>query len=125
MNAQKRVAQVNEMSRDSPSLGLNDHLHWTENCIVIAEGAMQLDGAFHAAALGFPPCEPREGLPMAAQRLNFFGGPPLSCEDEASLMGEELDVVILSDVHLDRSEVLNGLKTIFDGEREMHACGQQ
>ena len=38
-----------------------------ENCIVIAEGAMQLDGAFHAAALGFPPCEPRENLPMAAQ----------------------------------------------------------
>lgn len=94
-----------------------------ENCIVIAEGAMQLDGAFHAAALGFPPCEPREGLPMAAQRLNFFGGPPLSGEDEANLMGEELDhegdrVVILSDVHLDRREVLNGLKTIFDGESE-------
>ena len=44
-----------------------------ENCIVIAEGAMQLDGAFHAAALGFPPCEPRENLPMAAQ-VRAMGG---------------------------------------------------
>lgn len=40
---------------------------YTENCIVLAEGEMNVDGAFHAQAMGLPPAEPRENLPMAAQ----------------------------------------------------------
>lgn len=47
----------------------------TENCVVIAEGALGHDGAFHVRALGLPPCEPRASLPLAAQRLNLWGGP--------------------------------------------------
>ena len=54
------------------------------------------------------------------QRLNFFGGPALSSDDVSSLMGEELDheadrMVVLSDVHLDRREVMDGLNTLFTG----------
>jgi DNA polymerase epsilon subunit 2 len=40
---------------------------YTENCIVIAEGEMNVDGAFYALAMGLPPTELRENLPMAAQ----------------------------------------------------------
>ncbi|GFR42612.1 hypothetical protein Agub_g3543, partial [Astrephomene gubernaculifera] len=47
---------------------------YTENCVVIAEGSLGHDGFFHARALGLPPCEPRSQLPLAAQRLNLWGG---------------------------------------------------
>lgn len=38
-----------------------------ENAVVIAEGELRHDGAFHARALGFPPAEARSDLPMASQ----------------------------------------------------------
>eukprot|EP00955_Chlamydomonas_euryale_P003096 32725-Chlamydomonas_euryale.AAC.14 len=96
-----------------------------ENCIVIAEGEMRADGVFHATAVGFPPCEPRENLPMAAQRLNFFGGPSLSSEDTLNLMVEEASraddrMLVLSNVHLDQRSTLDALNQIFTSE-SMHA----
>ncbi|KAG1674469.1 hypothetical protein FOA52_003074 [Chlamydomonas sp. UWO 241] len=91
---------------------------YTENCIVIAEGEMHADGAFHASAVGFPPCETRGHLPMAAQRLNFFGGPPLTAEDAANLAAEEAGrdddrLLVLANVHLDKKETLDALNDIF------------
>eukprot|EP00983_Pelagomonas_calceolata_P001055 36873-Pelagomonas_calceolata.AAC.1 len=38
-----------------------------ENCVVVAEGELCHDGAFHVRALGFPPAEARSELPMASQ----------------------------------------------------------
>jgi hypothetical protein len=34
---------------------------------VLAEGELHTDGVFHASALGFPPVELRENLPVASQ----------------------------------------------------------
>ena len=46
-----------------------------ENCVAIVEGEMGHDGVLHARALGFPPCEPRGDLPLAAKVcLNGVGG---------------------------------------------------
>lgn len=42
--------------------------------MVIAEGELRADGAFHARALGFPPAEHRNELPMAAQVPSRRGG---------------------------------------------------
>lgn len=39
----------------------------TENSVVVAEGELGNDGVFHVRALGLPPTEAREELPMAAQ----------------------------------------------------------
>lgn len=59
----------------------------------------------------------------ALQRLNFFGGPPLSMEDRVNLSAQEADhlddrVVVLSNVHLDSAEVLNSLNIMFTGKQQ-------
>ncbi|GIL67859.1 hypothetical protein Vafri_21147, partial [Volvox africanus] len=98
---------------------------FTENCVVIAEGAMAHDGAFHVRALGLPPTEPRAALPLAAQRLNIWGGAgggvgPDS-EEGAMLALEEAQrgpmdrIVVLANVWLDRQEVLDSLHTLMAG----------
>lgn len=38
-----------------------------ENCVVVAEGEMGLDGMFRVAVLAFPSCESRAQLPATAQ----------------------------------------------------------
>lgn len=38
-----------------------------ENCLVVAMGAMRVDGVFQATTIEFPTTEPRDALPMAAQ----------------------------------------------------------
>ncbi len=60
-----------------------------ENCIVIAEGALGHDGVLHVRALGFPPTELRSALPLAAQRLNLFGGADVNGEALLALQQEE------------------------------------
>ncbi len=94
--------------------------------MVIAEGALGHDGAFHVRALGLPPCEPRAALPLAAQRLNLWGGAggalsADSCEAGALLALEEAErgprdrVVVLANVWLDRPEVLDSLHVLLAG----------
>jgi DNA polymerase epsilon subunit 2 len=102
----------------------------TENCVVVAEGEMGADGRFHAAAAGFPSCEPRSALPATAQALDFFGGPPTTPEDREAAAAAERDaraaaadgadvgehrLVFLSDVALDRPGTLDALHTVFAG----------
>jgi len=82
---------------------------------------MRRDGVFHAAAVGFPSCEPRAALPATAARLNFFGAPELTAEEQtaaemAEMEGGEDRVVFLSDVWLDRPETFEQLSMIFSGE---------
>lgn len=97
-----------------------------ENCIVIAEGEMGHDGVFRVVALGFPQCENRSELPATAQKLNFFGAPMLSTEDQARLELAELDaeddrIVFLSNVWLDRPGTFELLHTLMSGEHESAA----
>jgi hypothetical protein len=87
---------------------------------------MGRDGVFRAAAVGFPSCEPRAALPATAARLNFFGAPELSAEEEAAAEMAELDggeerIVFLSDVWLDRPDTFERLGTIFSGEPSVFA----
>ncbi|MEW5317701.1 MAG: hypothetical protein WDW38_008982 [Sanguina aurantia] len=93
---------------------------FTENCIVIVEGCLGHDGVFHAKAMGLPPCELRSELPIAARRLNFFGGAELSNEQlfelsEAEDNHGESRVVVLANVWLDKPEVLKGLADVLKG----------
>ncbi|KAG2440412.1 hypothetical protein HYH02_010300 [Chlamydomonas schloesseri] len=98
---------------------------YTENCVVIAEGALGHDGAFHVRALGLPPCEPRSALPLAAQRLNLWGGPGGAVDPGSEVGGflalEEAQrgaadrVVVLANVWLDRPEVMDALHTVLGG----------
>eukprot|EP00878_Enallax_costatus_P001045 GHUV01001180.1.p1 GENE.GHUV01001180.1~~GHUV01001180.1.p1 ORF type:complete len:395 (+),score=91.74 GHUV01001180.1:179-1186(+) len=92
----------------------------TENCIVVAEGEIGLDGVFRVNALGFPSCESRAELPATAQKINFFGAPMLSPEDQARLELAELDaqdgrIVFLSNVWLDRPGTFESLHTLLSG----------
>jgi hypothetical protein len=81
---------------------------------------MGRDGVFHAAAVGFPSCEPRGALPATAARLDFFGAPALTAEevaaaDMAEIEGRDDRLVFLQDVWLDRPETFEALETIFSG----------
>ena len=95
---------------------------FTENCIVVAEGELTPGGAFRALAVGLPPAEPRVESLAALQGLDFFGGKNASKAQQTpeergrwEAMYSEDRVVILSDVHLDRPEVLESLHTVFKG----------
>jgi DNA polymerase epsilon subunit 2 len=95
---------------------------FTENCIVVAEGELTPSGSFRALAVGLPPAEPRVESLAALQGLDFFGGKnPAKAQQTPEERGRweasyaEDRVVILSDVHLDRPEVLDNLHTVFRG----------
>ena len=97
---------------------------FTENCVVVAEGELTPGGSFRAEAIGLPPAEPRAESLAALQGLDFFGGDPrgwsrthTSVEDHARWRQDYSQdrVVVLSDVHLDRPEVLDNLHTVFAG----------
>jgi hypothetical protein len=45
-----------------------------ENCVVVAEGEMALDGVFRVNVLAFPGCESRAQLPATAQVRHTDGG---------------------------------------------------
>lgn len=47
---------------------------FAENCVVVAEGEMGLDGVFRVNVLAFPGCESRAQLPATAQVRHTDGG---------------------------------------------------
>eukprot|EP00775_Hariotina_reticulata_P005085 gene5085-5326_t len=78
------------------------------------------DGTFKVAALGFPSCERREELPAVAQKLNFFGSPLLSPDQQALLEVAEVDhandrLLFLANVWLDRKDTFEALHSLFMG----------
>lgn len=90
----------------------------------MAEGEMGHDGVFKVVALGFPQCETRSELPATAQKLNFFGAPMLSTEQQAQFELAEMDavddrIVFLANVWLDRAGTFDSLHTLFSGEVSM------
>ena len=90
---------------------------FTQNCVVVAEGELRPDGVFKVAALGMPPPERRADSLQALQGLDFFGG---RVPEERQLLSWEARhsedrIVLLSDVWLDRPEILERLHTVFAG----------
>ncbi|KAL3143406.1 hypothetical protein ABBQ38_002229 [Trebouxia sp. C0009 RCD-2024] len=93
---------------------------YTENCIVIAEGELDHRGIFRAAALGMPPVESREDSRAATKGLQMFGNDNLKASDwmaveEAEQAAQADRLVVLSDVWLDKPEVLDQLHIVFSG----------
>jgi len=91
---------------------------FTENCIIIAEGLMKGD-VFVASCLAMPPAEDRE---VTCARFPAIAVPtnrkPYTPEELAELQRDEqqqLDtqIVVLSDVWLDRPKVMGGLRKLF------------
>lgn len=97
------------------------HGLFTENCLVVAEGELTAGGTFRATALGLPPAEPRAESLAALQGLDYFGGRRLEERDLARWRTTHANdrVVLLSDVWLDRPEVLDKLHTILAGYAAM------
>lgn len=93
---------------------------YTENCIVIAEGALDHRGIFRTSALGMPPIESREDSMQATKGLQLFGDEQLRASDWMAIQQAEQDaeadrMVVLSDVWLDKPDILDSLHTIFAG----------
>ncbi|KAL4422834.1 hypothetical protein ABPG75_009031 [Micractinium tetrahymenae] len=101
-----------DLSEAEQTLGV-----FTQNCIVVAEGELREDGVFKVAALGQPPPEARAQSLQALQGLDLFGGSPP--EERGLLAWEERHagdrVVLLSDVWLDRPDILHRLHTVLAG----------
>ena len=101
-----------DLSEAEQTLGM-----FTQNCVVVAEGELRPDGVFKVAALGMPPPERRAESLQALQGLDFFGG---RVPEERQLLSWEARhaedrIVLLSDVWLDRPEILERLHTVFAG----------
>jgi DNA polymerase epsilon subunit 2 len=98
------------------------HGLFCENCFVLAEGWYE-DEIFHVLAMGFPPAEAAATTRAYFGNVNFFGGPTeTSAAMNERLAEVELDAnraddmfVILSDVWLDKVEVVDRLRRLFAG----------
>ncbi|GFN97139.1 DNA polymerase epsilon subunit [Plakobranchus ocellatus] len=92
----------------------------TENSFVLAEGWYD-DGIFHVEAFGLPPPEKAETTRSYFGNINFFGGPsPIQVKTSSRLAkieaeNTEVMFVMLSDVWLDDSRVMEKLNTLFMG----------
>ena len=96
---------------------------FTENCFVLVEGWYE-DGILHVAAMGFPPAETSEVSRALFGNHNFFGGPLNTCAKsnvKLQKLEKEMDdamFVFLSDVWLDKANVLEKLEKVFAGYAE-------
>lgn len=111
-----------DLSQASVTAGLH-----TECSFVIAQGRfVEEDGEepyFHVSAMGTPPLERREqSLNAMSKNPNMFGG-QMEVTESAALFRMEKEAVdsvflLLSDVALDNSKVIAGLRHIFQGYLE-------
>ncbi|EGD72114.1 hypothetical protein PTSG_00131 [Salpingoeca rosetta] len=89
----------------------------TETSIILVEGVYR-DRKLYAHNIASPPAEPRAQTDNVFSGTNFFGG-HFKEDDRAALIEEEMTqdsmFVILSDVWLDKPEVLAKLRTLFEG----------
>ncbi|XP_053108069.1 DNA polymerase epsilon subunit 2 isoform X1 [Hemicordylus capensis] len=97
---------------------------YTESCFVLTEGWYE-DEVFHVNAFGFPPTESSATTRAYFGNTNFFGGPSsTSVKTSAKLKqleeeNEDAMFVFLSDVWLDKAEVLEKLRIMFSGYSSM------
>ena len=91
---------------------------FTENCIVLTEGEM-VDGQFRVKIMGFPPPQQRTESLEAIGTFDLFrtGITPQNWAKMQELEEQANDdmFVIVSDVHLDRPQVLEKLREMFEG----------
>ncbi len=96
---------------------------YTENCFVLIEGWYE-DGVLHCTAVGFPPPETAEDTRShLTGALNLFGGPSEVCAKRCPRLRQleqehpnaEAMFVFLSDVWLDRAEVVQALRSLLAG----------
>jgi len=97
-----------------------------ESCIVLVEGEY-LDDILHVYKIGHPPTESRLDTiqSIGYAKLDIFGTMPSESEfaktrNEELIHGIDGMFVILSDVHLDNPEVMEKLKTLFQGFYDNH-----
>ncbi|KAH9505546.1 DNA polymerase epsilon subunit 2 [Bulinus truncatus] len=96
---------------------------FTENSFVLAEGYYE-DGIFFVDAFGLPPPEKAEATRAYFGNINFFGGPSSvqvkSSERLAQIETENTDAmfVLISDIWLDNSRVMDKLNVLFKGYSE-------
>eukprot|EP00095_Tigriopus_kingsejongensis_P007588 maker-scaffold417_size177606-snap-gene-0.41 protein:Tk07588 transcript:maker-scaffold417_size177606-snap-gene-0.41-mRNA-1 annotation:"hypothetical protein LOTGIDRAFT_218232" len=97
---------------------------YTENSFVLLEGWYE-DGTFHVAAMGFPPAETAATSRTYFGSLDFFGSPSDTCvkmnEQLLKIQEEDNDAmfVFLSDVWLDKADVMENLSKLFAGYSAM------
>jgi len=91
---------------------------FTENCIVLAEGEV-LDQIFAVHMMGFPPPETRQQTTQVMLHMDRFGTNYTQahlCQlKEMEQAATDAMFVILSDVHLDRPQVFEKLRTLLEG----------
>ncbi|XP_022186032.1 DNA polymerase epsilon subunit 2 [Nilaparvata lugens] len=93
---------------------------FTDNCFVLAEGNYK-DEIFHVDSIGFPPTETAEMSRAVFGGGNIFGGlPETSLHNYESLKALESSnpdsmIIFLSEVWLDRKEVMERLNRLFEG----------
>ena len=92
---------------------------FTEHSMVVAQGVL-LDGVFKVETLGFPPPESRQESLRCMSDVNFWGDNYSSHVDRQRLHDMEVAdddamFVVLSDVHLDKPEVMEMLGRCFEG----------
>ncbi|XP_075221460.1 DNA polymerase epsilon subunit 2 [Lycorma delicatula] len=93
---------------------------YTENCFVLAEGSYK-DEVFNVDSIGFPPTEPASVSRTYFGNNNIFGGISDTSiyNNEALVKLEQSNpgsmIIFVADVWLDKKEVLNRLKRLFEG----------
>lgn len=90
--------------------------YFTENSFVLVEGEA-VEGIFKVKNIGFPPPETARDSKSLFGHVNFFGGPKFA-EDRETLKNIEeastdVMLVVVSDVWLDRAEVMLKLEQLF------------
>ncbi|KAI0832362.1 epsilon DNA polymerase [Trametes gibbosa] len=112
---QDGLVELDFSQLDQPSEGL-----FTEGCLALVEGDYTEDGTLLVIAIGHPPCESRETARSIFGHVDFLGkGATTLLEDKQSAARVQLELAdlrffVLSDVWLDRTDTLDGLRKLFD-----------
>jgi DNA polymerase epsilon subunit 2 len=89
---------------------------FAEHCIVVAEGQLSPEGVFVCTALGMPPAEPRIESLLACPGIDWWGlGPASEAVRRYEAEQPDAQLAFLAEVHLDRPDVLQRLRTLFEG----------
>lgn len=94
---------------------------YTEGCFVLLFGEYTAENKFIAAEISMPPPETRALSNAAHRMVNFFGGPrDLDDMQDVKELESEPDqhIVIVSDLWLDKSAVLEKIKSMLSGYQE-------
>lgn len=91
---------------------------FTEYCFVLVEGEMTEDEVFNVHSITLTPYEDRDTTHSAYGDVRWLGKEvaPIPKHILKSLSEEfsDLSIVFLSDIHLDRNDVLQGLRRLFE-----------